>query len=293
MRELSVERELAAEKTIQLIPEVLQYAENQDVFIMSEIKLRELEKTAELVMKQARKYTYKLTDTSVIKSESICRIQPSDGLAVPVTVMYSDLYDACRAYNNAIVISDINAIVPGGGFRVGDNSNEAQICRHSTLYQCLNTKIAKMRFYYSNATTGRWAQDSVVVVPEVMFFSKDSITPNARHVVLGIAPPNMSVTSTQLKLSARTNELFTRRVQNAFDLALCMSGAACSGRTLIVPVMGYKTFNLPAKLCVSVLVDAIDRISTSSIREVVLVIDDETSVLGEAIISRLRNFTVR
>lgn len=293
MRELSHEREVAAEQTLNLISEALEHKTDRGVLITSEVKLRELDKTAELLESVSHSYRYNILSPSVVKIDSIRRIQYDEGLAVPVTIMPRNLFTAARTFNNAIIICDINPIVAGGGFRVGDDSNESQLCRYSTLYQELNSKSVKMRYYYSNATTGRWAQDSIVLIPEVLFFSEENTTPKSRNIVLGFSPPNMSVTSTQLKLSARTSEHFHKRVQAAFDLALSIAIKDIKIETLIVPVLGYKTFGLPARMCAKFLVDQLNRISTTNIANVVLVIDDETRAVAEYILPRLTNMIYR
>lgn len=293
MRELSLDKAHDAELTIQMLPKAVEFACHREVVVTSDIKLRELEKTSELLTSEPHNYKYHITAPSVVKSDSIQRLQFEKGSITPVTVFRGDLYDVCRKYNHAIVICDINSIVPGGGFRVGDDSNESQLCRYSTLYYELNSKSTKMRFYYSNSGNGRWAQDSVVLLPEVLFFSESQVEPLTEHVILGFSPPNMTVTSTQLKSSVKTRDCFIKRVQSAFDLALRLAMPKLNTETIIVPVFGYKTFNLPARLCATVLVDELNRIMTQSAASIVLVVDEETEGIADAIIPRLANTIYR
>lgn len=293
MREISVERERAAEATIKAIPDVLKATSPCTISYTSDKKLSELGKTGELLLAEPDRYKYAIKDTSVIKMANIKPISTSTSEAAPLQIIEGDLYQVCRMFNNATVICDINAIVPGGGFRIGDDSNEAQLCRYSTLYTSLDTKIAKMRYYYLNTPQGRWAQDSVVVVPDVIFFSDIFTEPISRHTVLGFSPPNMSVTSTQLKLSPRTNESFTKRVNSTFDLALALSREGLNNETIILPIFGYKTFNLPVRLCATVLVDALSRVAQMSVATIILVVDEENKTILDEMLPRLSNIVYR
>lgn len=250
-------------------------------------------------------YIYELQQPCVIPASSIHSSQTNnksiaDIKTIPIVSIKGDLREACESYPEAIVFCDINPIVMGGGFRVGDKSNEAMLCYGSTLFLSLADKGVRMHFHCSNASKGRWGQDSVVVVPNVTYFmgadaikgtmpigcrflSKQDWTSN---IFFGITPPNMTCTSHALKFSRRTRAAMDTRIKALFELSVLLP----NDKTLIVPLLGYRTFNIPLEIITDSLIKALTNLNTSNITQIVLVFDqDMNDSLVDAIRIRISN----
>ncbi len=207
---------------------------------------------------------------------------------VDVKLDFRDIRSVVQDNPGASVICDINPIVPGGGFQLGDQSNESLLCYGSTLYPILTSRIIKMQFYYANATMGRWGHDLAILVPDVLFFmpayspvgnrteGKPDIREPGKRLsnladwytcsVVCSAPPVMTNSSAQLKSCLRTEVSLYRRLLLSLELAVNNKKDA----VVVLPLYGFETFNNRPQVVENNLIKCLSDFSCNNLKKVVI-----------------------
>lgn len=83
-----------------------------------------------------------------------------------IQIINSDSYEAAQGYEGVMVMNFANAIVPGGGFRLGATAQEESLCRNSTLYASISSEKASEMYTYNKLHPS-------AIPSEYMLFTKD------------------------------------------------------------------------------------------------------------------------
>jgi len=164
------------------------------------------------------------------------------------------------------VLNFASATNPGGGVIHGASAQEAAICRCSTLYPCLNTKVMWEAFYMPHrALENPLYNNDCIITPQVKVFKSDIDFPEELQEaewwnvdVITCAAPNLrNNPSNMMNPGAGSQkadvpyeelrELLMRRIQRIFEVAIG-NGA----EVLILGAFGCGAFRNPPKLVAEV-----------------------------------------
>ena len=164
------------------------------------------------------------------------------------------------------VLNFASATNPGGGVVHGSSAQEEAICRCSTLYPCLNTRVMWNEFYtpHRNADNPLY-NDDCIFTPDVKVFKSDINFPELLPEtewwdvdVITCAAPNLrSIPSNRMNPNAGSRKadityaglraLHTARIQRIFEVAM-VNGA----EVLILGAFGCGAFCNPPELVAEV-----------------------------------------
>lgn len=103
-----------------------------------------------------------------------------------VQVISADSYEAAKGYDHVMVMNFANAVVPGGGFRLGATAQEEALCRNSTLYASISSEKADEMYRYNRLHPS-------AIPSEYMLFTKNVCVFRDAHCRLLEIPYNVSV----------------------------------------------------------------------------------------------------
>ena len=164
------------------------------------------------------------------------------------------------------VLNFASATNPGGGVIHGSSAQEEAICRCSTLYPCLDTKIMWESFYMPHRDLDNpLYNDDCIFTPNVKVFKSDTnfpeelqesewwdvdvitcAAPNLRHIPSNVMNPSAGSKKAEISYE-ELRELLTRRIQRIFEVAIA-SGA----EVLVLGAFGCGAFRNPPKLVAEV-----------------------------------------
>ena len=88
-------------------------------------------------------------------------------------VINADSFQAARKLHNPLVMNFANAHVPGGGFLMGATAQEEALCRCSTLYASIHSKVASEMYHYNNTSIHQVESDYMLLSPQVLVFRNE------------------------------------------------------------------------------------------------------------------------
>lgn len=164
------------------------------------------------------------------------------------------------------VLNFASSTNPGGGVVHGSSAQEEAICRCSTLYPCLNTKVMWNQFYNPHRSADNpLYNDDCIFTPDVKVFKGDTNFPELLPEadwwnvdVITCAAPNLrKVPSTHMNPNAGSKkadvsyqglkELHTSRINRIFEVAV-----ANNAEVLILGAFGCGAFCNPPELVAEV-----------------------------------------
>lgn len=164
------------------------------------------------------------------------------------------------------VLNFASATNPGGGVVHGSSAQEEAICRCSTLFPCLNTKIMLDGFYLPHrALDNPLYNNDCIFTPDVKVFKCDTSFPEKMQEsewwnvdIITCAAPNLrSVPSNMMnpgggsrkaKISDKElKRLLTSRIQRIFEIAISQKA-----EVLVLGAFGCGAFRNPPKLVAEV-----------------------------------------
>lgn len=180
------------------------------------------------------------------------------------TLEASELY--AKQGKRVCVLNFASATNPGGGVIHGSSAQEEAICRCSTLYPCLDTKVMWEGFYMPHrALNNPLYNNDCIFTPSVKVFKSDTNFPEEMQEtewwdvdVITCAAPNLrDIPSNMMNPDAGSKraevsyeelrELLTSRIQRIFEVAIA-SGA----EVLVLGAFGCGAFRNPPKLVAEV-----------------------------------------
>lgn len=227
-------------------------------------------------------YMYKTNDTlkkAVSNSRAgqklICEEKPVEyavrnNLTGKVVVSGKRTLEASEIYakqgKRVCVLNFASATNPGGGVVHGSSAQEEAICRCSTLYPCLDTKVMWEGFYAPHrALDNPLYNDDCIFTPNVKVFKSDTnfpeelqesewwdvdvitcAAPNLRHVPSNMMNPSAGSKRAEISYE-ELRELLARRIKRIFEVAIA-SGA----EVLVLGAFGCGAFRNPPKLVAEV-----------------------------------------
>lgn len=180
------------------------------------------------------------------------------------TLEASEIY--AKRGKRVCVLNFASATNPGGGVIHGSSAQEEAICRCSTLYPCLDTKIMWEGFYMPHrALDNPLYNNDCIFTPSVKVFKSDTnfpeemqesewwdvdvitcAAPNLRDIPSNMMNPDAGSKSAEVSYE-ELRELLTSRIQRIFEVAIA-SGA----EVLVLGASGCGAFRNPPKLVVEV-----------------------------------------
>lgn len=179
----------------------------------------------------------------------IASIMPRYDTDCPVTVTRERSIECALKWMNlgctgtkVAVLNFASATRPGGGVATGSSAQEECICRCTTLYPCLTTKEAEVRFYEPHRkNVGPLHNDDIIYTPDVAIIKNDDYDrlPEPVYIdVITCAAPNLrekniskynqerepapDITSEELKAIhvSRARQILSAAAQNFADVVV-------------------------------------------------------------------------
>lgn len=179
----------------------------------------------------------------------IASIMPRYDTDCPVTVTRERSIECALKWVNlgcigtkVAVLNFASATRPGGGVATGSSGQEECICRCTTLYPCLTTKEAEVRFYDPHRkNVGPLHNDDIIYTPDVAVIKNDDYDrlPEPVYIdVITCAAPNLrekniskynqerepapDITSEELKAihMSRARQILSAAAQNFVDVVV-------------------------------------------------------------------------
>lgn len=94
----------------------------------------------------------------------------SQGEMCKISVVNSDSFEAAKDLHDPCVMNFANAHNPGGGFKLGANTQEEALCRCSTLYASISSSDASEMYRYNNTHIGMVESDYMLLSKKVLVF---------------------------------------------------------------------------------------------------------------------------
>lgn len=219
-------------------------------------------------LKEAVKHS--VNNQMLILAGDNVKYEANGGRAGKVVVSGKRTLEASEPYakqgKRVCVLNFASATNPGGGVVHGSSAQEEAICRCSTLYPCLNTRMMWNEFYtpHRNADNPLY-NDDCIFTPGVKVFKSDINFPELSAEagwwdvdVITCAAPNLrSIPSNRMNPNAGSRKadityeglkaLFTARIQRIFEVAM-----ANGADVLILGAFGCGAFCNPPELVAEV-----------------------------------------
>ena len=109
-----------------------------------------------------------VTPETAAKYEKDIKPKKDDEYIHDIWVFDSDAFNA--ASEDWLVMNFANACTPGSGFKKGFNGQEESLCRQSTLYKSIGSRVAREMYNYNKNQNSAYYSDYMLISPDVCVF---------------------------------------------------------------------------------------------------------------------------
>ena len=133
----------------------------------------------------------------ILESEPLDVPAPAYSETAQVMVTRNRSFEAAAQYmeQHVCVLNFASATNPGGGVTHGSSAQEESLCRCSTLYNCLNTRVMWEGFYTPHRQSGSpLHNDDIIFTPGVQVLKDDDYRPLVEPFAVDVitcAAPNL------------------------------------------------------------------------------------------------------